>query len=400
VTGKGYFPWAQNLLGWPWRLLNIGATTGDKIAEAVARLQSDVLAYFPDDCLVLIGINDAHAWTAAAEADTAFATLIGDIVEPLMGNGTRPLLCTLTPSDDLNTAAKQAGWYRYNQLIREYCARTSQVRLIELAAGTYSDLATGYGADGAYMDDNVHPNTRGAALIGEAIARALPELVQPRRLLGVVTGDGNNGATSAGWVFDTGAAAGTKAGTPLPTGNVPTSWTLTGTCTNATGTTIAASMVASSDGGSDWQQIVLSGAGMSGQTNCQFQLSGTNLTLAGSNFAVGDWVELRMEVEVDAGHVGLIGFEPSLSFVSATANQYYTPRSLNTAGFVAVDDLSGSRMVGSYMVQIPSGTTAIKVICAVKFETALAAASATVRMRDPVIRKVTPPATFAPDYVP
>jgi hypothetical protein len=246
----------------------------------------------------------------------------------------------------------------------------------------------------------VHPNTAGAARIGGAIARAMIELQQPRRLLGVVTGDPYNGATSAGWAFRTTAIAGTESGTPTPSGDTPTGFTLVGTCTNSTGTTIVGSMVAATDGGNDWFQVVLAGSGMSGQTNCQYQWAGTNLTLSGSKFAVGDWVELRIEVEVAAGHVGLCGIEPSLNFVGATATQYYTPRSLNTAGFVAIDDASTTRMVGSYMHQIPTGCTAIKVICAVKFQTALAAAGATIRFRDPVIRAVTVPAGFAPAYRP
>lgn len=400
VTSKGFFPVAQGILGWPWRVLNVASTVGDKVAQAVARLESDVLAYSPDDCMVLIGINDAHTFTAATDGDDLFDDLISGIITPLLGRGIRPLICTLLPSNDLDTAEKQQGWFRYNQLIRDYCQRTAKVRLIELAAGTYSDISTGYGGLTAYMDDDVHPNTAGASRIGAAVARAMIDMQQPRRLLGVVTGDPYNGATSTGWAFDTGAAAGTEAGTPTPTGDTPTGFTLTGTCTNSTGTTIVGSMVAATDGGNDWFQVVLAGSGMAGQTNCQFQWSGTNLTLSGSKFAVGDWVELRIEVEVESGHTALCGIEPSLNFVSATATQYYTPRSLNTAGFVASDDLSGLRVVGSYPVQIPASTTAIKVICAVKFQTAQAAAGATIRFRDPMIRHATVPTGFAPDYLP
>lgn len=410
VLGKGYFTYANNFLGCPWRVLNIASKVGDKVNQAAARMGSEVLPYAPDDCLVLIGINDVHTFTVSGgtEANSVFNNLKLNILEPLLNAGIRPIVCTLLPSNDVDTAAEQDGWFRYNDLIRRWCfSMGGRAKLVDLAATTYGDPSTGYGALTAYLDsgDDVHPNTNGASLIGKAIANSFPELRSAfvSRSFGVITGDPYNAATSTGKIFDTGAIAGTLSGTPTPTrtgtfAGVPTGWTLAGTCTNSTGTTITAETVASTDGGNDWLKIILAGSGMSGQTNCSWQLSGSALTLSGSPFSVGDWVELRAEAAIAAGHTNLIDLEAVILFSGSTYTAIYTPRSLNTAGYVATDDLSLTKAVGSYPVQIPTGATAIRAAFIAKFETAKASAGATISIRDAIIRKVDAPIGNAVSY--
>lgn len=388
VTAKGYFTYAQQYLGFPWRVLNIASTVGDKIYQAAARIGTEVIPYKPDDCLVLIGINDAHTWTAAAEYEDAWARYRATIIHPLLDANIRPILCTLTPSNDLDAAAKQTGWFWFNEQLREYCATDSRVRLVELSTRTYSDPATGYGALSAYMDDDVHPNSAGAARIGYAISLSLSDMARPTGEFGAITGDPYNGATSTGWAFDTTAAAGTKSGTPTPTGSVVTGWTLQGACTTAAGIAIVGSVVASTDGGNDWQRVLTTATGMANQTNCSWLLNATNLTLSGSQFSVGDWVECFAEVRVTSGHTGLVALQAMVNCVSATPATFYFPRSLNSSGFVAVDDLSTVKRIGGWPVQIPPGTTALKFQMTAQFETALAAAVATIDIRNPIIRKV------------
>lgn len=404
VTAKAYLPYMFSELGWPWRLVNIASAAGEKVAQINARLKNGVYPYRPDDVFYLGGINDAHAFESASNGDALANDVIEDLIKPCMDYNIRPIVCTLLPSNDLNTSAKQLGWYRYNDLLRSYAAVNPYMKLVDLASFTYSDPATGYGGLAAALDDNVHPNSKGAARVGKAVRIACPDLILPPGARGAVEGDIYNGATNANKAFLVANNAGTKTASagPTPTGNVPTGWNLIGLCTNSTGITVVGSIEAATDGGMDWCKVVLDGSGMSGQTNIGWQLAptaGNVVNLASSpHFDPGDWVEMRAEVEVTAGHVGLGTVAGQILFGSASRGTLYCPRLLNTSGFVAASDLSGFKRIGTYPFQIPADATTIRASIEAKFQTALAAASATIRVRNIELRKVEVP--VVPQYIP
>lgn len=403
INAKGWFSWAQAEMGQPWRLLNIAAAAGFTMAQAVNLIEGNVIPFAPDDCIIMAGVNDANAWTTAAGIDATFAALMRGI-ELLKGANIRPIITTLLPITGLSTSLKQNGWFEYNDRVREYAANDSNVVLVDLAARTYSDRASGYGALSSHVDDAfVHPNTLGAQVIGKAFKASMPEMVMPRFAHpGVVAFDPRNGAgaINANRAFIASDVAGGKTGTPLPTGNVVTGHSLQGACTNNTGTTIVASVVAATDGGNDWQRIVFTGAGMSGQAALRFLLnnSGT-LTLASSNFAVGDYVEALIEIAVDAGQVGFVALMPQILFTGAANGRLiaYSPRAISGgSGFVAVGDMSGMTMLGSIPTQIPPGTTNIGLALDCQGLGNLTAASIAFNVRNFQLRKVTLPRT--PSY--
>lgn len=399
TTSKSFVPYMFSEMGWPWRLLNVASASGEGVSKINSRLKYGVYPYRPDDVLYLGGINDAHTFTDPSNADAVLNDLIEDLIKPCIDFNIRPIVCTLLPSNDLDTTAKQYGWYKFNDALRNYSCINPYMRLVDLQTGTYSNPTNGYGGLSGSLDDNFHPNTNGAARIGVAVRRSLTDLIMPPGGRGGVFGDPYNACSRDSKSFYVSDTSGIKGGTPTPTGNVPSGWQVVGECSNSTGVTIVCSIESASDGGQDWAKIVISGSGMSGQANLGWSLLGVNgVSTSGGLFSPGDWVEMRADCEITAGHVGLVSLSGMVSFIGASRAQFFFPRTLNAAGFVAASDLSGFRRIGTIPFKIPSDCTSIRAQASAKFQTGLAAASATIRIRNMELRKVDVP--VIPQYIP
>lgn len=138
-------------------LIRNAGVPGNTTAQMLARLQSDVVAYAPDRCIVIGGTNDAPTVPVA----TTIANLTA-IWETLRANTIEPIACTIPPRADAKTEVA-----RINAAILHAAARRG-VDVVDVHAALV-DPATG-GYQSAYDNgDGIHPSNAGALVIAQTL---------------------------------------------------------------------------------------------------------------------------------------------------------------------------------------------------------------------------------------
>jgi len=203
---KGYFSWANLLLGKRLRLVKNAGIGGDTTTMMLARISADVLAYKVGWYVILAGVNDASAGTLASVTIANLAS----IYDQCAANGGRIVALTPWPAQSSTTAQrteifKVSEWIRAQQQVRKDFVMVD-------TAGVFIDPATGC-PPAAYAADFLHPDADGAAVLGRAIAAALDPLLagvssglvasnDDANLLGNGMFTGNSSGTATGWGFD------------------------------------------------------------------------------------------------------------------------------------------------------------------------------------------------------
>ena len=396
IQDYGYWAFANQFLGHRLRLLNVAALAGAKINTIATFIPDGVVAYKPGYCLVFAGINDVNAFstTGSTQGDTAlyedaWQRYCVNLVQPMFAADIIPILCTLPPLNSLGSVTSQRGWYYFNQKIRDFCASNRGVILADLASNTYADTL-GYNAQSASMIDTVHPNALGCQQIGKAIAAAVSPFVPAQPRYAVVAGDYYNGVTPA--AFRTANNAGTVgAGTPAPSGTAQTGWTLQGAFSGGVAGTesIVGSQVAATDGGNDWQQIVVAATGLSGaRVGGVYFYSTANLLSGNTGFAPGDWIESAFEVVVSGTQTNVATIMARVLFQGSTHTELRSPLQVTNA--TSIGALATATMVGTPIARIPSTATSLRLGFYAQFTSTQATYDLTIKVRNPSIRKVTP----------
>ncbi|MGI2294076.1 SGNH/GDSL hydrolase family protein [Paenibacillus sp. GXUN7292] len=169
---------------------------GQTTADALLRLQEDVLMKRPELCILQFGMND-HVLEAPnvhkVSGNNFYANLI-EMIERLRQHSISPLLCTVHPIIEGNADAYYYNrhpqqWYEskganeliaeYNHLIREAAGRYSCL-LADIEAYWKIKLASAFRLDqlirttqNAGMDDGVHPTPLGQQLYYECIRETI-----------------------------------------------------------------------------------------------------------------------------------------------------------------------------------------------------------------------------------
>ncbi|MGE3075585.1 MAG: SGNH/GDSL hydrolase family protein [Dehalococcoidia bacterium] len=71
---------------------------GDKVDDALDRLQRDLLSHHPSAVVILLGANDIGLFGFPTEPDE-FSRSLSAIVERVRASGAEPVLCSLLPID-------------------------------------------------------------------------------------------------------------------------------------------------------------------------------------------------------------------------------------------------------------------------------------------------------------
>lgn len=147
---------------------NLGRS-GDTTSTILARFDEDVLPFRPDILVIMGGINDIRAGTPAAE-------VIGNLRqmgEKCRENNITPVFLTLTPVNPVlikrafneDTSDNwQEEWHKVNDWVREQAYYVDIAPIFTTATG---DMPAHYATDG------LHPDSRGKALIGQAVGQWL-----------------------------------------------------------------------------------------------------------------------------------------------------------------------------------------------------------------------------------
>lgn len=288
---NGYSTWANILSN--HRMLhndtwNFGIS-GNTTTQMLARL-STILAANLDVCVILGGTNDLTN-------STSFSTIksnLSDIYDALIAAGTRIIAIPITgriAPNALTATQRQIGMQ-----VNDWIRRQAQVRRGFFVADCSLDFddptSTDWSHRSGLTPDGIHPNVRGAQIIGQKVADIINSLYADWRqpvMSSVDLYDATN--LPNGNQFD-GMFAGTGGAIAGSAGNVATGWA--GDSTQLGGATLVPSKTTLVDG-RNAQQLTLSGT-YTGTNKRAFMYR----DLTNSNFAPGDTIEGLVYGEIGA----------------------------------------------------------------------------------------------------
>lgn len=209
----------QKSLGTMRYVINAGVS-GNTTTQMLARIQTDVIAYAPQWCIVMGGTNDSGTTEATTRSNLAA------IYTALLAAGIMPIACTIPPRTDSGSAV-----VRINPWIRAYATK-NRLPLLDFHALLTDNGANAY-KSGYDYGDGVHPSLTAIGVMADYCVTKVASLVpaQPATL-GVLNTETNNLIANALFLTDTNADG------------VPDNWTLN---VNGSSTTTP-SLVADSSG--------------------------------------------------------------------------------------------------------------------------------------------------------
>lgn len=184
ISGKSYWSWANFHLGGCFDIIVNAGIASNTTTQMLARLQRDVLAYYPDHVMILGGTNDirfaADLTSAIAARVLAFANL-KEICRQIINAGAVPHLCTVLPvgSGDLNAATSLPQIAALNASLRNFAAQNPNIVFADLAASIVDNSSADGRALASCLADTVHPNETGCIRIGRALANAVRAYAPP-----------------------------------------------------------------------------------------------------------------------------------------------------------------------------------------------------------------------------
>lgn len=274
-ANRGYFTWANALLGHALSLVWNGGIDSDTTTGVLARTYRSAIIARPTYVVLAIGTNDFIVGSSAI--DLAIANY-RRIVAAFTNAGIEVICCSMIP----RIAAQFTGgaplikeFYAFNDWIRNYATVTPGTHLCDWYAVMADDVTGEPITSPAVTVDGTHPNPEGARRMGSVLASvftAIGVAGSPRRGMG--NGDTNNLLTN-------GQLSGNSSG-------VATSWTVTGSATPT--------KVARTDLDGDWQQL----ASISGTVTLT-PAAAPSVPATGSDGAIGGTVVGYVELDIDAG---------------------------------------------------------------------------------------------------
>lgn len=351
---RGIIGWGNALAGAPLDIvMNLGwagATSFD--------LQDDVsliAGYSPGVVFYMAGINDMT--TGSGATYTAADCHANDVIvhAACKAIGAQFWLFTLCPLSSTHASYSTAITQKIlelNKLRRDYARTNPDVVLVDAFKVCVDPSSTTANYRSGYDHDALHPSAEGAYRIGKEVARLLTLKVPTVDIFPTSQADdyGTNSANPN--LIDNGlfyGTAGSKSGSPAPTGDVADGWTVT----NSGLTVVTCSLVAAQSGIGQAQRIVTTADGD------------------------GDYVQLALSASIHArvseGDVIQVGADIACS--SATAMKYIrmlvamaangitiTPEAMQTVGTGYPATLSETTIrVLSPKIRIPASLTSLNV---------------------------------------
>lgn len=282
----GYLVWAlvgiKQAVTW-W---DVGIS-GQTSADGIARFDTDVTPLRPQIVVEAFGSNDIGL-NRTAEATFADKAAMW---AKARGFGAKVITTTCPPRNTFTSAQTQEA-HRLNTMLRNYAATNPDDFALVDWFPTFCDPLTGVWKGTLVDAAGVHPNTRGAAVVGlgpfaTALRRFISETADPLPTSNV--NDLDNMLTNPLMTGTTGTINSNRG----ITGSVPDGYTASSTGTDANMTSVV-SKVARADGIGDWFQI----------NNTVIPLANSYVSGARSarpgTWAVGDIVQGVIEFETDA----------------------------------------------------------------------------------------------------
>ena len=220
---RGYWVWANILLGQRLEIVNYAGSSGDTTTQMLARFSEDVLAYAPG-WLFVWGANNDIATDVPTDTITANLQLM---YEGAKARGIKVVAFTETPRTT-STPAQRAATLAVNQWVKNNARADDNIILIDAFALLIdAESATVQPKAGVFYD-STHPSPKGAFIVGDAVKAALIDVVPetPSATSSVIDNYDYDAAINNGLsVGLMQGAAGTNSSSLA--GSVPDGWTLT-----------------------------------------------------------------------------------------------------------------------------------------------------------------------------
>lgn len=313
---EGAFHHANALSGNRFKVLNDAGIGGNTLADMLARVQTDVIAYAPRYCFIKGGINSLQTQYAGLSASANYAATVADalaLITALKNAGIIPVIGT-EGSKGGPTASVVAATIAYNDWLRQNAAAMGflvwdyAALSVDPAPATYEtwvprNVATWW-RDGDALSDNtlIHTNNLGAYYEGKLLASLLSYLEPAIPRLPTGPENWTNGTVglpfancldNPGFVLGSGGTH-TSSGV---TGNLPQGYTLTRTSGSThTGTCALVNVTDPETGiiiGQAWELTVTAAA-----ANDEWQLASANLVSGSPRAPIGSRVSAAAVVQL------------------------------------------------------------------------------------------------------
>lgn len=181
-SGVGHMTWVQMLTHERLRLVRNAGIAGQGTADILARIDADVIAYAPGYCIYLCGINDLNPARAGGPLTAAqIEPNITAALDKLRNAGIFTFILTVPPATFINTTSAKTEIAKLNAWIRGLSRTRKGLRVVDvfpLVASSANLYASGTLAWVSGLDaDGTHPSSKGAKVIGQAIADQINLLV-------------------------------------------------------------------------------------------------------------------------------------------------------------------------------------------------------------------------------
>lgn len=340
---RGWFFYANSQLGLPFQLVCNAGVAGEKTSDLLLRIARDVLAYSPDVCFVMGGVNDISNGVTAA----AIIANLQSVYQQLTAKLITVVALTITPYGSGHAsynATNVQTMLTVNKWIRQYCAATPGMICVDTFAALVNPTGSGAAASGM-MYDGLHPAPKGALAMGTAIKTVLTGRFPAGQYL--VSSNSDNYGADAGNsnIWDNGPWT-TSGGTV----NAPaTGSAAAGHIIDATGSlTAVASVPARSDGIGYNQRLVLTPA--ANNDSGKIRWSGN---LLNSRLSAGSW---RLAFDLSIAGVSAANVKYINIYLSATIGGTFL--NLATLCNASSNGTPGADIVGPQYIDfvVPSGT--------------------------------------------
>lgn len=258
------------------------ATAGQTLADMVTQI-SNVTALTPDVVSLLAGTNSLAANHTAAAMFTDWKAM----VEGYIAAGVKWVVCMpILPRNDAawlagSTATWETRRLDFNSQIAAYALTNPKVKLTQNLDATFNPTTDCF--------DGLHPNWKASIeKIGAAFAAVMNTLIVQTSInttaINLLTNSAFTGTT------------GTLAGTPTPTGVVPTSW---GVSTSGTGIVLVTSIdnaFVNADGATvNGAKMTVTGTPDAAARVAAYSQTVNTTSIAGVGVAVEGWVDFKLD---------------------------------------------------------------------------------------------------------
>jgi acyl-CoA thioesterase-1 len=162
---KSYPAYLEKKAGIP--VINAGVS-GDTTAEALARVDSDVLSHKPDIIIILLGANDFLHFISVSTTQSNLQTIIDKV-----DDGNRKIYLAKFYTDEVATSfiipIPSVIVNQYDNMFNTLAASSDNIELIE-------DIWTGVW--GVHMSDLIHPNAEGYEIMADNIYKVMEPYLQ------------------------------------------------------------------------------------------------------------------------------------------------------------------------------------------------------------------------------